>query len=48
MIVGVLTVGLINYGMLFLGIGSCFQKLVNVLIIIIVVDVDMKKYARNN
>ena len=41
MIVGVLTVGLFNYGMSLLGIGSCFQQLVRGLIIIIVVDVDM-------
>jgi len=48
MIVGVFTMGLINYGMSFLGIDSYFQQLVKGFIIIIAVYFDMRKYARNN
>ncbi|NLZ67507.1 MAG: ABC transporter permease [Spirochaetales bacterium] len=46
MIIGVFTMGLINYGMSFLGIDSYFQQLVKGFIIIFAVYFDMKKYAR--
>ncbi|MCK9347552.1 MAG: ABC transporter permease [Sphaerochaeta sp.] len=46
MMVGVFTMGLINYGMSFLGVDSYYQQLVKGFIIIIAVYFDMKKYAR--
>ncbi len=46
MIIGVFTMGLINYGMTFLAIDSYYQQLVKGFIIIIAVFFDMKKYAR--
>jgi methyl-galactoside transport system permease protein len=46
MIIGVFTMGLINYGMSFLAIDSYFQLLVKGAIIIVAVFFDMKKYAR--
>ncbi|MGE4454932.1 MAG: ABC transporter permease, partial [Sphaerochaeta sp.] len=46
MLVGVFTMGLINYGMSFLGVDSYYQQLVKGFIIIIAVYFDMKKYAR--
>ncbi|MDR1948283.1 MAG: ABC transporter permease [Spirochaetaceae bacterium] len=46
MIIGVFTMGLINYGMSFLSIDSYYQLLVKGGIIIVAVYFDMKKYAR--
>jgi methyl-galactoside transport system permease protein len=46
MMVGVFTMGLINYGMSFLGVDSYYQQLVKGFIIIVAVYFDMKKYAR--
>ena len=46
MILGVLTLGIINYGMTYLGVDSYFQLLIKGFIIIIAVYFDMKKYAR--
>jgi methyl-galactoside transport system permease protein len=46
MIIGVFTMGLINYGMSFLSIDSYYQLLVKGAIIIVAVFFDMKKYAR--
>jgi methyl-galactoside transport system permease protein len=46
MIIGVFTMGLINYGMSFLSIDSYYQLLVKGTIIIVAVFFDMKKYAR--
>jgi methyl-galactoside transport system permease protein len=46
MIIGVFTMGLINYGMSFLSIDSYYQLLVKGGIIIAAVFFDMKKYAR--
>ena len=46
MIIGIFTMGLINYGMSFMAIDSYFQYLVKGGIIIIAVFFDMKKYAR--
>ncbi|MDR2313455.1 MAG: ABC transporter permease [Spirochaetaceae bacterium] len=46
MIIGVFTMGLINYGMSFLSIDSYYQLLVKGSIIIIAVFFDMKKYAK--
>jgi methyl-galactoside transport system permease protein len=46
MIIGVFTMGLINYGMSFLAIDSYFQLLVKGAIILAAVFFDMKKYAR--
>ncbi|MBK5200040.1 MAG: ABC transporter permease [Spirochaetaceae bacterium] len=48
MIIGVLTLGLINYGMSYLGIDSYYQQIVKGAIIIIAVYFDMRKYAKNN
>ena len=48
MILGVLTLGIINYGMTYLGVDSYFQLLIKGFIIIIAVYFDMKKYARRN
>jgi methyl-galactoside transport system permease protein len=46
MIIGVLTLGIINYGMTYLGVDSYYQLLVKGIIIIVAVYFDMKKYAR--
>jgi methyl-galactoside transport system permease protein len=46
MMVGVFTMGLINYGMSFLGVDSYYQQLVKGFIIIAAVYFDMKKYSR--
>ena len=46
MIIGIFTMGLINYGMSFLAIDSYYQYLVKGGIIIIAVFFDMKKYAK--
>ena len=46
MIIGVFTMGLINYGMSFMSIDSYFQLLVKGTIIIVAVFFDMKKYAK--
>lgn len=46
MMIGVFTMGLINYGMTFMAIDSYYQQLVKGFIIIIAVFFDMKKYAR--
>ena len=48
MILGVLTLGIINYGMTYLGVDSYYQLLIKGFIIIIAVYFDMKKYARRN
>ena len=48
MMIGVFTMGLINYGMSFLGVDSYYQQLVKGFIIIVAVYFDMKKYARRN
>jgi len=46
MLVGVLTMGIINYGMTYLSIDSYYQLLVKGTIIIIAVYFDMRKNAR--
>jgi methyl-galactoside transport system permease protein len=46
MIIGVLTLGIINYGMTYLGVDSYYQLLVKGFIIIVAVYFDMKKYAK--
>lgn len=46
MMVGVFTMGLINYGMTYLAVNSYYQLLVKGLIIIFAVYFDMKKYAK--
>lgn len=46
MMIGVFTLGLINYGMTYLAINSYYQQLVKGLIIIVAVYFDMRKYAR--
>jgi methyl-galactoside transport system permease protein len=46
MMIGVLTLGIINYGMTYLGVDSYYQLLVKGFIIIVAVFFDMKKYAR--
>lgn len=46
MLLGVLTLGIINYGMSYLGVDSYFQLVIKGLIIIVAVYFDMKKYAR--
>jgi methyl-galactoside transport system permease protein len=46
MIIGVFTMGLINYGMSFMSIDSYYQLLVKGSIIIVAVFFDMKKYAK--
>jgi len=48
MMVGVFTMGMINYGMSFLGVDSYYQQLVKGFIIIVAVYFDMKKYARRS
>lgn len=45
MILGVLTLGIINYGMTYLGVDSYYQLLIKGFIIIVAVYFDMKKYA---
>jgi len=46
MIVGVLTLGIINYGMAYMGVDSYYQLLMKGFIIIMAVYFDMKKYAK--
>lgn len=46
MLLGVLTLGIINYGMTYLGVDSYYQLLIKGFIIIVAVYFDMKKYAR--
>jgi len=46
MMIGIFTMGLINYGMSFMAIDSYYQYLVKGAIIIVAVFFDMKKYAR--
>jgi methyl-galactoside transport system permease protein len=46
MIIGIFTMGLINYGMSFMAIDSYYQYLVKGAIIIVAVFFDMKKYAK--
>lgn len=46
MLIGVLTLGIINYGMTYLGVDSYYQLLMKGFIIIIAVYFDMKKYAK--
>lgn len=48
MLIGVLTLGIINYGMTYLGVDSYFQLLVKGSIIIIAVYADMRKYKKAN
>ncbi len=48
MVIGVLTLGIINYGMTYLGVDSYYQLLVKGFIIIAAVYFDMKKYARRS
>jgi methyl-galactoside transport system permease protein len=48
MLIGVLTLGIINYGMTYLGVDSYYQLLVKGFIIIVAVWFDMKKYARRS
>ena len=48
MLLGVLTLGIINYGMTYLGVDSYFQLLIKGFIIIVAVYFDMKKYARRS
>lgn len=46
MMIGLMTLGLINFGMTFLGVNSYFQLLVKGGIIILAVYMDMRKHAR--
>ncbi|MCL2244806.1 MAG: ABC transporter permease [Treponema sp.] len=46
MVIGIFTMGLINYGMSFMAIDSFYQYLVKGTIIIVAVFFDMKKYAK--
>ena len=46
MVIGIFTMGLINYGMSFLAIDSYYQFVVKGVIIIVAVFFDMKKYAK--
>jgi len=46
MVVGIFTIGLINYGMSFMAVDSFYQYVVKGAIIIIAVYFDMKKYAK--
>lgn len=48
MLLGVLTLGIINYGMTFMGVDSYYQLLIKGFIIIVAVYFDMKKYARKS
>jgi methyl-galactoside transport system permease protein len=47
MMIGILTLGIINYGMTYLGIDSYYQLLMKGAIIIIAVFFDMRKHARS-
>lgn len=46
MMIGVFTMGLINFGMTYLAINSYYQQLVKGLIIIVAVYFDMRKYSK--
>lgn len=46
MLIGVLTLGIINYGMTYLGVDSYYQLLMKGFIIIVAIFFDMKKYAK--
>lgn len=46
MMIGVFTMGLINYGMTYLAINSYYQQIVKGLIIILAVYFDMRKYSK--
>jgi len=46
MIIGLLTLGLINFGMTYMGVNSYYQLLVKGMIIILAVYLDMRKHAR--
>jgi methyl-galactoside transport system permease protein len=46
MLIGVLTLGIINYGMTYMGVDSYYQLLIKGFIIILAVFFDMKKYAK--
>ena len=46
MMLGVLTLGIINYGIAYMGIDSYFQLLIKGMIILIAVYFDMRKYKR--
>jgi methyl-galactoside transport system permease protein len=46
MMIGILTIGIINYGMTYLGIDSYYQLLMKGTIIIVAVFFDMRKHAR--
>jgi len=46
MMIGVFTMGLINYGMTYMAINSYYQQLVKGLIIILAVYFDMRKYSK--
>jgi methyl-galactoside transport system permease protein len=46
MVIGIFTIGLINYGMSFMAVDSFYQYVVKGAIIIIAVFFDMKKYAK--
>jgi methyl-galactoside transport system permease protein len=46
MMIGLLTLGLINFGMTYVGVNSYYQLLVKGLIIILAVYLDMRKHAR--
>jgi methyl-galactoside transport system permease protein len=48
MILGVLTLGIINYGMTFMGVDSYYQLLIKGFIIVTAVYFDMKKYAKKS
>jgi len=48
MVVGVFTMGLINFGMSFMAVDPNFQNLVKGFIIIVAVFFDMRKHARRN
>ncbi len=48
MLVGVFTLGIINYGMTYLGIDSYYQLLMKGAIIIVAVFFDMRKHARKS
>ena len=46
MVIGIFTIGLINYGMSFMAVDSFYQYVVKGTIIIVAVYFDMKKYAK--
>ena len=48
MLIGVLTLGIINYGMTYLGVDSYYQLLMKGVIIIVAVFLDMNKNARRS